>query len=134
MNIIKMAILIAAAVIFVTVTNAAPLTTTCMPFLNSTEPYAYCDVITSSLQGDKRLHDLVYTANNVTEAILLVPMCKSEDNKEKVNMCYLKAAKCMLISLLLYIYSFVYQLPATSLINTVQNQIEMSRMIGLMLD
>ena len=90
MNIIKITILIIAAVIFVTASNAAPLTTTCMAFLNSTGPYAYCNAMMSSTQGDNRLHDLVYTANNVTETILLVPVCKSKDNDEKVSMCHLQ--------------------------------------------
>ena len=72
--------IILVAVVFVTATNAAPLTTRCMELLNSTGPFAYCNVTTSTSQGDDSLYDLVYIADTVTETFQLI--CKKEENKE----------------------------------------------------
>lgn len=92
-------------VIFATATNAVPLTTRCMELLNSTGPYAYCDVVTNTAQGDDRLRGLVYMANNVTTTVLLIPVCKKEDNKEKVSMCncinYKISIHCFVAALLI---------------------------------
>ena len=76
------AILLTVA-IFITTTNAAPVTTRCMAFLNSTGLYAYCNATTNSLQGDDRLHDLVYMANNVAATFQLI--CQKGEYKEKAS-------------------------------------------------
>ena len=81
----KTVILIIVVVAFVTATNAAPLTTRCREILNSTGPYAYCDVTTNTSQGDDSLQNLVYMANNVTETFQLI--CRKEENKEEVSVC-----------------------------------------------
>ena len=78
-------LMILVAVVFVTAINAAPLTTRCMQLLNSTGPYAYCDVATNTSQGDDRLHNLVYIADNVTETFKLI--CQEKEIKEKVRTC-----------------------------------------------
>jgi len=75
----KTAILLTVALIFVSATNAAPLATRCMELINST----YCDVMTNSSQGDDRLYDLVYTANNVTATFQLI--CQKGEYKEKAS-------------------------------------------------
>ena len=79
----KTAILLTVALIFVSATNVAPLATRCMELINSTRSYAYCDVMTNSSQGDDRLYDLVYTANNVTATFQLI--CQKGEYKEKVS-------------------------------------------------
>ena len=81
----KSFIIISVVVILITATNAAPLTTRCMQLLNSTGPYAYCDVATNTSQGDNSLRNLVYKADDVTETIKQL-MCGKEENK-KVRMC-----------------------------------------------
>ena len=79
-------VILVVAVIFVTATNAAPLTTRCREILNSTGPYDYCDVTTNTSQGDDSLHNLIHIANTVTETFIkLIPLCKEEDNEEKVR-------------------------------------------------
>ena len=100
----KMTILTIVVVVFITATNAAPLTTRCMELLNSTGPYAYCDVITNISQGNDSLHDLVHIANNVTETFQLI--CRKEKNK-KVSMCncmrYRISIHCCVVVLLTYL-------------------------------
>ena len=100
----KMTILIIVVVVFVAVTNAAPLTTRCMELLNSTGPYAYCDVITNISQGNDSLYDLVHIANNVTETFQLI--CRKEENR-KVSTCncmrYRISIHCYVVALLTYL-------------------------------
>ena len=55
--------------IFVTATNAAPLSRTCMELLNSTRPYDYCNKTTNTSQGDDGLNNL---ANDVAETLVCI--------------------------------------------------------------
>ena len=94
-------IVIVAAVAFVTATNATPLTERCMELLDSTGPYAYCNVTTNTSQGDDSLRNLVCIANNVTETFQLI--CRKEENK-KVSTCncmrYRISIHCCVVALL----------------------------------
>ena len=78
-----MAILI-VAVIFITATTAAPISTRCIELLNSTGPYDYCNRATNTSQVDDSLNNLILTANNVTNTF--VHICGKKENKE-VSTC-----------------------------------------------
>ena len=78
------AAILIVAIIFVTATNAAPLSKRCMELSNSTGPYDYCNKTTNTSQGDDGLNNLIILSNDVADTF--VRICnKSENNK--VNVC-----------------------------------------------
>ena len=58
--------IIIVALMFIAVTNGAPLSMRCMELLNSIGPYDYCNKTLNISQGGNSVTYLVSSANNVT--------------------------------------------------------------------
>ena len=121
--------IIIVAIIFVAVTNAAPLNKTCMELLNSTGPYDYCNKITNTSQGGDGLNNLIILADDVADTF--VRICNQSEYK-KVSICRYRIHKIQNTDYPILHCRFVHLLVTSLIIHMIWEQIEMCKMTASM--